>query len=205
MASIATMNPLRERFNGVVASLSERDRRLLMGLIAFVMIAALGFGWWTARGLLGDARGRVADREETLALVKDLGNAQGTAAAQVKSIEEELRKNAGQDLPAFMEKTAAKVGISTSLAAVREKEAHTEGTLEEKIYSVELSKMNVQQLTDFLYEAETGGYPLRIRSMKTKTVTAQGVKMLNVSLEVSAFRLVEDAAAAAPTDEENTP
>ena len=204
MASIATMNPLRERFNGVVASLSERDRRLLMGLIAFVMIATLGFGWWTARGLLGDAKGRVADREETLALVKGLGSDQGTAAAQVKAIEEELRKNAGQDLPAFMEKTASKIGISSSLAAVREKETSTEGTLEEKTYNVELSKMNVQQLTDFLYEVETGGYPLRIRSMKTKTVTTQGVKMLNISLEVSAFRLVEDAALA-PVEEENKP
>jgi type II secretory pathway component PulM len=195
----------RERFAESVATMSSRDRRLFVGLVAFVMVALLGGTWWITRGMLADMRSRVADREQTLATVQDLASQQKSAAAQVSAIEDELRKNAGQDLPAIMEKVAAGTGISSNLAGVREKEITNQGTLEEKTYNVDLNKITTQQLTDFLYEAETGGYPLRVRSMKTKTVTSAGVKVLNVSLEVSAFRLLEEAAAAAGDATEKKP
>lgn len=191
----APVEALRERLAQAVATMSGRDRRLLIGLSAFLLVVVLGGTWWIGRQVLADVRGRVSDREETLALVQGLAADQAAAAAEIASIEDELRRNAGQDLPAIMEKAAAKTGISTNLSAVREKEVTTTGTLEEKSYNVDLTKLSLQQLTDFLYEIETGGYPLRVRSMKTKTVTVTGVKALNVSLEVSAYRLIETAAA----------
>ncbi|MFZ5481021.1 MAG: hypothetical protein ACOZNI_29940 [Myxococcota bacterium] len=201
MAAIAT-NPVRQRFEEAVATMSARDRRLLVGLVIFVMTAMLGGTWWFARTLLGDVRSRIDDREHTLSLLEGLADDEKSNAAQVQRIEEELRRNAGQDLPAFVEKSAEKVGIKANLQSQREKEVSTRGNLEEKTYAVELQKVPVQGLTDFLYEIESGGYPLRVRSMKTKTVTVSGAKVLNVTLEISAFRLVEEAAAEAPAGEE---
>lgn len=189
---------LRGRFGDLVASMTPRDRRLFVGLVIFVYIAVVGGVFWLGRAQLRDLQSRVADREQTLTLVKTLAADEAEGRDQVKTIEEELKRNATQDLPSFMEKATQKLGMSAQLLGVREKGTTTEGTLEEKTYGVELSKLTLQQLVDFLHEVETTRYPLKIRSTKVKTQTIGGQKVLNVSLEVSAFRLVEAAVEATP-------
>lgn len=201
MAGLTVMEPVRARFSELVASMSPRDRTLAIGLVVFVVLSLLGGGYWLGRSILGDVRSRVEQRESTLALIKGLAADQAEATEQVATIEAELRKSSGQDLPSFMEKAAAKVGISTNLQGVREKQVVTEGSLEEKTYTVEVSKITLDQLTEFLYEVETGGYPLRVRTMKTKATTVAGAKLLNLSLEVSAFRLLDDGGTAAIDEE----
>ena len=202
MAGITVVEPMRERFAELVATMSPRDRALFMGLVVFVLLALFGGVWWLGRSILADVGSRVDQREETLALLNGLAEGQSTAATQVAEIEAELRKSNGQDLPSFIEKAADTTGIASNLQAVREKQIITEGSLEEKTYSVELTKLLLPQLVDFLHAIETGDYPLRVRSMKTKTVTTAGVKMLTVSMEISAFRLIDGSGAAA-TEEEN--
>jgi type II secretory pathway component PulM len=189
---------LRGRFGDLVASMTPRDRRLFVGLVVFVYVAVVGGVFWLGRSQLRDLQGRVSDREETLTLVKALAADEAEGREQVRVIEEELKRNATQDLPSFMEKSTQNLGMSAQLLGVREKGTTTEGTLEEKTYGVELSKLSLQQLVDFLHEVETNRYPLKIRSTKVKTQTIAGQKVLNVSLEVSAFRLVEAAAEVAP-------
>ena len=203
MAGLTMVEPVRERFAELVATMSPRDRRLFVGLVVFVLAALFGGAWWLGRSVLDDVGSRVDQREETLALLNGLAADQAEGIATVEAIEAELRKSEGQDLPSFIEKQAERIGIASNLQGVREKQVITEGSLEEKTYSVEVSKIVLPQLTDFLYALETGGYPLRIRSMKTKAVTVQGVKMLTVSLEISAFRLT--SVAATDTPEEPTP
>lgn len=206
----AVMDPVRQRFSEVVADMSPRDRRLASGLVIFVVGSLLFGAWWLSSSILGDLQSRVTEREESLALLNVLASDNASAIEQVTSIEAELRKSAGQDLPSFIEKQAGKVGIAGNLQGVREKQVTTEGTLEEKTYSVEVSKITLEQLNGFLHAVETDGYPLRIRSMKTKTVTSAGVKSLTVTFEVSAFRLTDDAPAPAEEPapaaaEENSP
>jgi len=200
--AVTILEPVRGRFAELVATMSSRDRALFLGLTVFVVLVLLGGGWWLGRTLVGDVESRVASREETLALLRGLAAENAAAAEQVESIEAELRKNAGEDLPSFIEKKAGEVGIAANLQGVREKQIITEGTLEERTYSVEVTKITLQQLTGFLYAIETDGYPLRARSTKVKSVTQQGVKLLNVSMEISAFKLTDEGAAAAAPEEE---
>lgn len=203
MAGLMTLDPVRERFAEAVASMSARDRKLLAGLAVFGVLAVLGGTWWLGSGLVADARSRVSDREDALDQLTTMASQQADAVEQVENIEAELRKHASQDLPSFMEKSAQKTNLATNLSGVREKEVRTEGNLEEKVYGVELAKVSLQQLVEFLHEIETSGYPLRVRSTKTKTVTVAGAKVLNVSMEVSAFRLVEVEAEPAPAEEKS--
>lgn len=200
--AVTILEPVRGRFAELVATMSSRDRTLFLGLTVFVVLVLLGGGWWLGRTLVGDVESRVASREETLALLRGLAAENAAAAEQVESIEAELRKNAGEDLPSFIEKKAGEAGIAANLQGVREKQIITEGTLEERTYSVEVTKITLQQLTGFLYAIETDGYPLRARSTKVKSVTQQGVKLLNVSMEISAFKLTDEGTAAAAPEEE---
>jgi type II secretory pathway component PulM len=201
---MAVFDPVRERFSGVVAGMSARDRRLLMGLVVFVACMLLGFTWWLGRSILGDVQSRVEDREDTLALLQGLAADNAGATEQITQIEEQLRKGAGQDLPSYVEKAAEKVGISSNLQGVREKQVVTDGNLEEKTYTLEVAKVTLDQLTSFLYELETGGFPLKSRSAKIKSSTVAGAKVLSLSMELSAYKLIEEAPSE-PAPSEETP
>lgn len=188
---------LKGRFQEVVKAMTPRDRRLFVGMVVLVPLLALLALGWAGRKALADVESRIVLQEEALGTLRTLAAEQASGASTVASIEAELRRHAGQDLPSFVEKAAQKSGLSANLQGVRERSVTTEGTLEEKAYGVDLGKVTLQQLVDFLYEIETTGYPLKVRSMKAKLVTVSGQKLLNVSFEVSAFRLVEEAAEAA--------
>ena len=153
-------------------------------------IVVVGLVWWVASGRVEVARDEVADREQTLKNVKTAASAYAETADGVATIEAALKEHGGQDLSVFMEKAAEKVGITSSLQ-VRPKEGRPEGDLLEKMYSVEISRITLQNLVDFLYAVETEGYPMKIKTMKTKSVTASGSRVLNVSLDVAAYRYPE--------------
>ena len=201
--NLAFVDNLRARFGALVQTMSERDRKLFVGLVVFGMIAIVGgVGWW-GKGVVADARSRVTDRKATLAQVQALASEQAALATEAARIEEELQRRSGEDLPAFMEKAAQKAGVGANLAAVREKEVSTEGNLEEKRYGVEVSKVTTSQLANLLHAVETDRYPLRVRAMKVRTSSVGGTKTLNATLEVSAFRLLKDDTA--PSDAKESP
>lgn len=183
--------PIRARFADIIANMSARDRKLFVGLVVSGFVAALGGLWWIADEQLLSVQGSIDAQEHNLVLLNALAAEQASAGEQAQKIERQLTKFAGQDLPSFLEKAAEKTGVTTNLQGVREKSTTTEGNIEEHGYTVDLSKLSLQQLTEFLYEVETAGYPLKVRSMKTKAVTLAGVKTLSVTMEVSAFRLLE--------------
>lgn len=161
-------------------------------MVVALLVFVLGGGTWYARKTLTDLQSRISDKQAKLALIKGLEGDQAQAARQEKLIEDKLRQSAGQDLPSFIERAAQRAQISGNLQSVREKNVSTDGNLEEKMFQVEVGKITLDQLTMFLYEVETGGYPLKIRSSKTKVANGNGQKVLNLSLEVAAYRLVED-------------
>jgi hypothetical protein len=109
----------------------------------------------------------------------------------VAEIEEVLRQNESQDLPSFVEKAALKLGLGANLKAVKAKGTTTTGNIEEKAFTIEIDKVTVTQLTDLLFEMETTGYPLRIRSTRLKTSGPPGSRLLSGTLEVSRFKLDE--------------
>jgi type II secretory pathway component PulM len=184
------LSPVKARFGELVASMTPRDRRLFVGLVVglyAVMIVGLG---WLAKGVLDDLESRIQSQEETNALVAGLAGDEETAKGLIEKINGQIEKFKDQDLQAFVEKSAQNVGMSSNLQAVRARQVITEGEIEEHTYTVDVSKVSLQQLVELLYEVETSGYPLKIRSMKTRVVTVSGTKMLNATLEVSAFKLL---------------
>lgn len=189
------LEPLRTRFGGLVADMSPRDRNLFLGLVLCLYVGVLGVAAWGGKALLSDAQSRITTKQAALTRLLDMEGDYEANVAKVAEIEDTLRKNATQDFPSFVEKSAAKHSLSTNLKAVREKGASTEGNLQEKSFTVELDKVSLGQLTDFLFELETNGYPLRIRTMRVKTTGAPGQRLLNPTFEVSAYKLDESAAA----------
>ncbi len=194
------LEPVRARFHGLVADMSPRDRNLFLGLVVMAYIAILGAAGWGGKGLLADLQSRISTRETALTRLQELETQYVANEGKVKEIEDILRKNGKEELPSYVEKAAQKYGLSPNLKAVREKGSNTEGNLVEKTYTVELDKLALSQLTDFLFEVETNNYPMRIRTGRIKATGAPGTRLLGVTFEVSAFSLDESGEASAPAD-----
>jgi type II secretory pathway component PulM len=200
MAALGFMEPVRARFGGLVADMSPRDRSLFLGLVVAGYGGALFMAFWFGSGFIGDLNSRVVSKGATLSHLQELEGEYSANSTKVEAIEAQLRKSADQDFQAYVEKAASKTGISSNLKAVREKGQNEVGNLQEKTYSVDLTPVTLQQLTDFLYELEAGGFPLRIHTTRIKTTGAAGSRLVSVAMELSAFHLNEVAPVAAPAE-----
>lgn len=134
----------------------------------------------------------IVAQEETLSFVKSAARDWQEAQTQLDGIEAELKKHGSTDLSAFLEQAAQSANIKDSLDSVRETSVTTIGNLEQKNYSVSLSKVSLDQFLNFLYEAEATGYPLRITSTNVKAKKRNDALQVTVKLEVAAFRLLEE-------------
>ena len=193
MAALGFMEPVRARFGGLVADMSPRDRKLFLGLVVVGYGGAIFMAAWLGSGFLAGLDSRVQTREDALARLTEMEREYVGNAAQIEQIETSLRENANQDFQSYIERAAQTVNITSNLKSVREKAVSEIGTLQEKTYSVEIDKVSLQQLTEFLYEVEAGGFPLKIRSNRMKTTGQPRTRLVNASLELSAFRLNETA------------
>ncbi len=195
MSSLITrLRGLSDRALDLLAGMTPRDRTLLMGLVAGGGLLVLGgTGWWMADSL-SDLRTRIGERELSLQQVQLSRAEYENAAVEAARIEEQLRANAGTDLSSFLEKAATAAAVKDKLDSVREKSSATEGNIEEKLHSVSLRKLTTEELSKLLFEIETAGYPLRVKTLSVKARKRSDEVTLNVDMDISAFRVLDASA-----------
>lgn len=186
---VSAAAPYRSRLQRALEGMSARDRMLLYGLIIVFTLVFIGLGGAALFGHIDSLKERCATRTAQLNMISELRLEFEEARAREKELESALEGHEDTTLSAFLEQSADKVQIRDKLKQVKERSLTTTANLEEKTYSVELSRVELGQLVDFLYVVETSGYPLLIRNTKIKTIYVSGQKLLNVDFEISAFRL----------------
>ncbi len=179
-----------DRIQDVLADMTPRDRTLLLGLTIAFLVAIVAGSAYAMKRSLDTLEGRVNERAKDVQYVYATAQEYADAQANLQVLEADLQKTSAVDLSAFLEQAAQKASID-SPDSVREKSSTTEGNLEEKQFSVTLNDVSLQQLSEFLYEAEASGYPLKIRTTKVKTRTKKDEKLLQVNMDISAFRAVQ--------------
>jgi type II secretory pathway component PulM len=182
---------LLDRIQDVLADMTPRDRALLLGLTIAVLLAIVVGSSYAMKQSLETLEARVNARASDVQSVYVTAQEYADAQANLQVLEADLEKTSAVDLSAFLEQAAQKASID-SPDSVREKGSTTEGNLEEKQFTVTLNDISLQQLAEFLYEAEASGYPLKIRTTKVKTRTKKEEKLLQVNMDISAYRAVQE-------------
>ena len=191
---------IQDRFNRIAlkiqdstASLSPRDRNLLGFLVVFGVLCVVGGGFYFLNSSVKSVSSQVLYREETLRSAQDMASEfqanQETAAA----IRAKLLEHKGANLSAFLEKAAQTVGIAARLDSVKESSTAINGDLEEKLFRASLSKLSLEDATNFLYEIETSGFPLVVQSAKFKTRKRNDEREIKLTLDIAAYSLTESA------------
>ena len=191
MSAVSTrIAALQERLQDLLASMSPRDRMLFLGLVAAAILAVVGGSIYTMSSRLSALEGRIETRQENLQQVRLLNAEYSASKEKYDEIVAELRKNSSTDLSTFLEKSAEKAQIKEKLDAVKEKTTSSTDVLEEKLYAVSLSQLEQEELANFLYEIETAGFPMQIKTLKIKNASRRGEKTLRVDMDIATYRLI---------------
>ncbi|MFT5681913.1 MAG: type II secretory pathway component PulM [Myxococcota bacterium] len=182
---------IQERVQDLLASMSSRDRTMFIGLVIGAGVLVIGGSAYMMNRSLTDLDSRIDSQEHTLRIMQAMADDYEESSEKSAQIEAELASNTNTDLSAFLEKSAKTTGISDRLDAVKEKSTSSDGVLQEKLYAVSLSSLELTELSEFLYEIETAGFPLKILTMKVKTRSKKGEKTLSVDLDIAAYTLLE--------------
>ncbi len=189
MAVSDSVQSVVERVQDQLAAMSDRDRKLLLGLVVVALLAIVGGGIWFMGNKLDNLESKVADRRETLRKIGLYASDYAESQAEAEVIAQRIAEHEGTDLSAFLEQVGQKTNVGDRLDSVRQKSTNDDGDLIESVYAVKLSKLLQDELASFLYEVESAGYPLRIRTITVKSRKRGGEITLNVDLDISAFRL----------------
>lgn len=185
---------LKERVLNTFSALPPRDRILAASFIVATFFGGLGFGAYTMNTTLKTNRQEIERIEKSVELIQVLQAEQASLESEVAQIEEALAKNATTDLSAFLEQSATKSGFNPKEKnmQVREKSTRKDGRLQEKVFSVILSNLTTEEFGKFLFQTETAGYPLKIQTSTVKSRKRQEEVTLNLSLDIAAYKLVEE-------------
>jgi type II secretory pathway component PulM len=186
------LDPVRERVRGALEGMSARDRALLYILVIFFTVIGLGLGTMGVKSHLARLDETLSTRRGQLTMVREMAYEYEEGTAQLAELQEKLTQHRGTTLSAFLEKSADKVQIRDSLKQVKERSSTTLESLEEKQFTAQLRPVTLEQLVGFLYEVETSGYPLLIKTLNAKTIKISGAKTLDVTLDISAYKLIEE-------------
>lgn len=190
---------LEERFNTIalrvqdtLSGLSERDRKLLLGLLGGALLAVIVGGFYAMNSALAGIQSQVDYRQDALMRAQLMAAEFQANEATAAQISEKLEEHKGANLSAFLEKTAQSVGIADNLDSVKATSTSVNGDLEETLYAAQLSKLSLEAATNFLYEIETSGFPLVIQSARFKSRRSKGERRIKLSLDIATYKPIAD-------------
>jgi len=191
-------NTIALRIQDSLSGLSPRDRKLFIFLVAIFAVSALGGVGYLMRSSMKNLESMVEYREEALLQARVMAVEYQANVETANQIVEKLEEHRGANLSAYLEKTAQSVGISDRLDSVKETATSQNGDLEEKIYSAQLSKLSLEDATNFIFEIENSGFPLVVRNARFKTRKHSGEKMVKLTLDIASYKLTTEAPVATP-------
>ena len=195
---------IQDRFNTIalriqdsLSSLSARDRKLLILLVGIFVFSALAGVGYLMRASMKNLESKVEYREETLLQARSMAVDYQTNVETAELILRKLEEHRGANLSAYLEKTAQSVGSADRLDSVKVTSTIQNGDLEEKIYAAQLSKLSLEDATNFIFEIENSGFPLVIRNARFKTRKHSGEKKVKLVLDIATYQLTTEARTAA--------
>ena len=183
------MNGLLDRLRTALGSLAPRERLLLGGVAATLLLALLYLAIaMPALASLRRSETRVVSAERDLELARrlrvDLGEIQGQLAGVEQRIREGPKGNIFTTLEDLAKKSAVKIESMEPQAAPA-----NDRYKETKVQLV-LKQVTLAQAVSFLHGIESAPQLLSVKSLRVRTRSEQKEDLLDVTFTVSSFEMI---------------
>ena len=186
----AKFNTIALRIQDGLAGLGDRDRRLFMGLTGCIFVGLLWGGAYAMKLSVDSVNTKVEFREKALRTATIMAMEFQANEATALLISEALEAHKTTNLSAFLEKAAQSVGIADRLDSVKASSTSVNGDLEETLYAAQFSKLSLEDATNFLFEIETSGFPLVVKTARFKTRRRKGDREIKLTLDIAAYKAI---------------
>jgi type II secretory pathway component PulM len=171
-------------------NLDERQRK-----IAFIVGAALAvvlFLWVVVlpRLGIGGLDDQIATKENELREMSRLYKNFDQVKRDFTRIDSQIQRNRDLSLLSELSSIAERLNIKQGIDSMISKPKPKNDFYEEEAVEIRLQKVTLEELTRLLYEVEQSPKVLRVRKMHVET-RFDDMSLLNVTLEVSAFKRLE--------------
>ena len=183
------MNELLDRVRSALGSLAPRERLLLGGAAATLLVTLLWIGVvMPALSSLDRARARVTTAERDLEIARrvqtDLREMQGRLGAVEQRIKSGPKGNVFTTLEELAKKSAVKVeSMEPQAAPAQERYKETK-------VQVALKQVTLAQAVSFLHGVESAPQLLSVKSLRVRTRAEQKEDLLDVTFTVSSFEML---------------
>lgn len=171
-------------------ALSPRDRRLLVGLVLFLLFVITGGFWYMLHSTLQDKASRVAIAKESYARIQKLEAEYRTADGQFQSQKGRLEQAQRQPVTTWVEDLANRHQLRDALSAVRETSREQVGDIQQVRYTVEMKRAQQEPLYRFLYELETSGFPAKVETASFRVASVREEKQMDLTLDIMVLSLL---------------
>ena len=186
-----TTTRLREKTRDSLASMTPRDRMLLLGTGVFLLIVIMIASIFFMNKALKDLRAQIQDSQQAYSTLQQEKGELETLRASVVEYQEKVSQHSNTDLSAFLSKSSQKAGITGKiLDRVREKNSSKTEFFTQKSYNVPLKEVSLSDFTSFLYEIETAGYPFEIQQCSIRTRKRGEEQKLRIELDIMTYELI---------------
>jgi hypothetical protein len=184
---------LMGRLERQVEGLSNRDRKLLLGLIAMLGIGTVVLFTWGTRGVLADKVAEVNAVRTTYAQVQAMQAEFVEAERSAKSQEATLKAYRNKPVSAYVEEVAGTLGILENLRSINAKgQPEVVGGIKQTTYIVEIQRApSLESVVRFMYEVETSGFPASVASANIKFSKRRDTPQYSLKLDLMVYSLAE--------------
>ena len=180
----APPSAVRGAFRAQYETLSSRDRKLLSGLLIFLMLVSVGGLGWVLKGKIDTKAALVKQKKDDLHLVELMDIEYEQEHQRIAAAEERIKRSKGQALETFVEKSASASDVRGGLRTVTPQGSEVEEGVKSTRYKVELKKVQFRPALDFLHTLESGDYPLRVGVATMKATKSRGEIQYDLTLEL---------------------
>ena len=121
------LQPVTDRARDQLASMTDRDRKLLLGLVVFIGLFIVGGGIFAMKSSLNSLQAKVVDRQDTLQRVQLMASDYIDSKDKADQIAAQVAQHGDADLSAYLEQVAQRTNVGDRLDSVRQKSQTAEG------------------------------------------------------------------------------
>lgn len=185
--------PVVEKVEGLLESMSPRDRKLLGLLAGIFLIVGGGLSVYLIQGVLDDERGRITTLEGQLFQAENALLDTQELAERVASAEEGLQDDEDFIVQSFIDREANEAGFTTEQKASIQPRSTIPGDVyNQAVVEVQLKGVSLEDLGRFLYSLEYGERPVHVRELRVRTDRRDRQK-LDSELELTVVSFAQES------------
>lgn len=170
------------RFRTLYESLSPRDRRLFIGLVAFFIAIVVGSAAYSGNRYLQRLSQDNIRRQEQLVRVLEIQLAHDELKGQIDALEALLKSNGDFNLTSFLERTANDLQFPQTVNIQTKGESVAEGVRSLAV-EVKIRKAPLEKILRYLHAIESTAQRLQVKNLRIRT-TFNSRQELDCELEV---------------------